>query len=292
MGNRLQYILLSLFLILTGCTKPFEINPDPSLYAEIEKEIRSEYDDMAVFTWGQYSELLTSLSQDKFVVLPLNEMRNHYDNSKVVVGLRHDVDHNPFKALEMAVIEKSVGIRSTFFLLATADYYGTFSNSKLIRHPGMESLYRLLYNTGAEIGIHNDLLAVMILYGMDPYVFNKNELSFYRSMRIPVYGTAAHGSMIARATVPNYQIFSDFAKKDSVQYLDKKYPLGIKSLQEFGFEYEAYFIDYLIYYSDSGGRWNDPEGFSGILKKLDASVPGDRIQILTHPDWWGKPGNP
>jgi len=40
--------------------------------------------------------------------------------------------------------------------------------------------------------------------------------------------------------------------------------------------------------SESGGKWNDPEGFQGILKKLEISKPGDRIQILVHPDWWRK----
>jgi hypothetical protein len=36
-----------------------------------------------------------------------------------------------------------------------------------------------------------------------------------------------------------------------------------------------------------GGRWNDPEGFYGILKRLESSKPGDIIHILAHPDWWG-----
>jgi len=83
-------------------------------------------------------------------------------------------------------------------------------------------------------------------------------------------------------------MFSDFAKKDSVEYKWEKYPLGQHSLKEYGYEYEAYFINFNIYFSDSRGKWNDPEGFNGILNDLDISKPGDRIQILAHPDWWGK----
>jgi len=49
-------------------------------------------------------------------------MRNTFNDSKVVVGLRHDVDFNPFKALEMAIIEKFYGIRATYYFLATAEY--------------------------------------------------------------------------------------------------------------------------------------------------------------------------
>ncbi len=288
MKRILNLIFIALILILiTSCEKPNDSRISTP-YEEIERTIRTQYDQFAVFTWSQYTELLKKLKQDKFIVLPLNEMRKTYNESKVVVGLRHDIDFNPFKALEMSKMEQVMGIRSTYFILATSEYYGQITSKGVIRNNGMDQLYKELYNNGAEIGIHNDLLTVMILYKLDPFAFNQNELSFYSSLNIPIYGTSAHGSPIAKATVPNYMMFSDFAKKDSVEYNGVKYPLGQHSLKEYGFEYEAYFIDFSTYFSDSGGKWNDPEGFNGILKKLDDSNQGDRIQILAHPDWWGK----
>jgi hypothetical protein len=292
--KKLLKILAVILLVfsLSGCEK--KEDPPPVVdtpYAETEKAIRAEYDDIAVFPWSDYDLLLKKLEESKFVVLPLNDFRNHFDNTKVVVGLRHDIDHNPFKGLEMANMEKKAGISSTYFILATEKYYGHFSNHQIVRNPGMGSLYQKIYKTGAEIGIHNDLLSVMILYGGDPFSFNRDELAFYNSLDIPIYGTASHGSNVAKATVPNYQIFSDFALTDSVNYLGTKFKIGIKSLAEFGYKYEAYFIAYdkVNYYSDSGGHWNDPEGLAGIIKKLDANKPGDRVQILAHPDWWGRP---
>jgi len=280
-------LLLVFFLSSFSEKETVYDNPIP-IYATTESIIRNKYDSYAVFTWTQYTELLTKLSQEKFVVLPLNEMRNTYDNSKVVVGLRHDVDLNPFKALEMAKIDNLYRIRSTFYFLPTAEYYGTISNSTIVRSPGIENLFKEIHDTGAEIGIHNDLLTIMIVYGLNPFEFNRQEIAFYKSLRIKIYGTAAHGSPLAKKTVPNYQIFSDYAKSNSLQYQEKKYPLGQHSLKDYGFKYEAYAINYGIYYSESGGKWNDPEGLTGILKKLDSSKPGDRIQILVHPDWWGK----
>jgi hypothetical protein len=263
-------------------------NKGPLLNSGTEKAIRDKYDSYAVFTWSQYTELLEKLSGPKFKVLPLNEMRKTFDNSKVVVGLRHDVDFNPFKALEMAELEKAYRIRSTYYFLATAEYYGHFKNSTFFRSTGIGNLFKEIHKTGAEIGIHNDLLSIMIEHGLNPYLFNKEELAFYRSLKIKIYGTASHGSLIAKKTVPNYQVFSDFAKSDSIQYQGKKYPIGNYSLRDYGFKYEAYSINFGIYLSDSGGKWNDPEGLTGILKKLESSKPGDRIQILAHPDWWGK----
>ena len=288
MNRSLKLVSLAIIcLLLIGYRKTIDPQANQP-YSETEKLIRNKYDSRAVFTWEQYRELLDKLHMEKFVVLPLNEMRNIYNESRVVIGLRHDIDFNPFKALEMSKIEKEYGIRSTYFILATADYYGYFSFSSVVRNKGMEQLYKALFNNGAEIGIHNDLLTVMMSHNLDPFTFNQNELSYYDSLNIPIHGTVAHGSSIAKVTVPNYMVFSDFAKIKSVEYNGKEYPLGQHSLKEYGYEYEANFINYSLYFSDSRGKWNDPEGLNGILKKLDDSKPGDRIQILAHPDWWGK----
>ena len=257
-------------------------------YHDLEKTIREKYDSRAVFTWEQYNELLSELKKPKFRVMPLYRMNETWDSSRVIVGLRHDVDFNPFKALEMAKIEHNNGISATYYLLATAEYSGTFYGSRYVRSKGIKELYKDLSDTGAEIGIHNDMVAIMINNDLDPYKFNRDELAFYKSLGIPVYGTAAHGSEIAKKTVPNFQIFSDFAAKDSVLYQGKKYPLGKFSLKQCGYQYEAYFIKHNIYLSDSGGKWHDPDGFKGVLQRLRSSVPGDRIEILVHPEWWGK----
>ena len=289
--------LAVIILIFSKCEYPLDYEEVPiyqpysSEYPALEKKIREMYDSRAVFTWSQYHDLLLELSSRKFLVLPLEKMRNTFNDSMVVVGFRHDIDWNPFKAIEMAKMEKDLGLRATYFVLPTAYYYGTFYRSGLSRNACMDSVYMELFHYGAEIGIHNDLLTVMIEYKLDPFVFNRNELSYFRSLHIPVWGTASHGSPIAKATVPNYQIFSDYAKVGCVIYLGVSYPIGLHSLTEYGFNYEAYFISFNKYFSESGGQWNNPGGLNGILAELEKSVPGDRIEILTHPDWWGKKNN-
>ena len=295
MGRSISRIILSLvIIIITGCEHPGidsiepPTPPPPPGYSVLEKTIRSRYDHRAVFTWKQYTDLLITLSDPRFIVLPINEMRKTFDQARVVVGLRHDIDWNPFKALEMANIENEFGIRATYYILPTADYYGNLDKTGLDRFNELDSLYIRLMLSGAEVGIHNDLLTVMIDHKLDPFLFNQSELLYFRSLSIPIYGTASHGSPIAKATVPNYQIFSDYAQAESIEYMGKTYSIGERSLSDYGFEYEAYFVPFNLYYSESGGRWNDIGGFSSILSKLRSSVPGDRIQILVHPDWWGK----
>jgi hypothetical protein len=289
-------VLLASLVFMAGCEKEVlfeeaeEVEPDPIVIPEnLESAIRRKFDGIAVFSWSQYERLLTKLSEDKFLVLPLNEMRTTYNSSKVVVGLRHDVDLNIFKAVEMAKIEKAHGFRSTFYLLATAEYWGKIDSLGLKRHGEIPGLVTKIYETGSEIGVHNDLLSVMMIYHLDPMKFNKEELSFYKSLNVPVYGSAAHGSSLGKVIkISCFQIFSEFAKTPAIEYLGKQYPLGQFSMRDYGFEYEAYAIDFGYYYSDSGGDWHDPEGLEGIIKKLDASKPGDRVQILAHPDWYGR----
>lgn len=212
---------------------------------------------------------MDELSKDKYLVLPLNKMRRTFDDTKVIVGLRHDIDSKPERSLEMARIEKGYGIRSTYFILNRAD-----------------SIVKQLHKLGMEIGIHNDLLAVMIVNNTNPFEYNKIELRHYKKLRIPIHGTASHGSQLAKETIPNYQIFKDYAKSDYVKYKGILYPIGRYTLRKYGFKYEAYFIPFNMYFSDSGGQWNDEKGFNGIMDKIKNSKVGDRIQILVHPEWW------
>lgn len=99
------FCFVILLFLSSFCEKDSDDNLPAPPYAEIERTIRNKYDSYAVFTWLQYTQLLDVLSREKFIVLPINEMRNTYNDSRVVVGLRHDVDCNPFKAFEMAQIE-------------------------------------------------------------------------------------------------------------------------------------------------------------------------------------------
>ena len=104
-----------------------------------------------------------------------------------------------------------------------------------------------------------------------------------------------------------FEIFSDFANSQNIQYAGKTYNIGQKSLNEFGFSYEAYHIDYNIYLTDVGGHWSISKSENGFIKFFGKSnqiacsfdnvintiknaKSGDRIVILTHPLWWGKIG--
>jgi hypothetical protein len=284
----MSFLILSIFISISSFTTDLQKDNTPP-WARLEEKIRRENDNRANFTWDQYAKLLTVLSDKKFIVLPLNEMRNTFDSSRVVVGMRHDIDKHPFKALEMADMEKKFGIRATYYILPTAEYYGTIVNSCVERNPEMGALYQELYKKGVEIGIHNDLITMMIQFNCDPLPTNREILDYFLYLGIPIFGTASHGSELAKNMgIKNYMIFSDFTISDTVSYDKHIYHIGQYSLKQYGYKYEAYHIKYNIYLSEAGGAWNDPKGLDGILEQLRSTRPGDRIEILTHPDWWGK----
>ncbi len=266
---------------------PPGINDNPTLL-ELDDYIRYIQDKRAVFTYEQYNILMEKLSDSKFVVLPLNELKDSINKTKVMIGFRHDVDCHPFKALEMAKIEHNYNFRTTYYILATAEYYGKISRKGAHRFRCLDQLYQKIYQFHHEIGIHNDLLTILIKYHNNPLKFNKDEIDYYQSLGIEVTGTSSHGSKIAKETVPNYQMFSDFETKSFVFYNGNRYPIGEFSMNRYGYSYESYHIDYTKYFSDRGGVWNVDGGFEQVLNELDQSKPGERIQILVHPVWWGK----
>jgi hypothetical protein len=289
MNIKLKILLLIVPLFLLSNCKKDNLTKEPDL-DEVEQYVRSTRDSWAVYTYNQYRELLEELSKERYQVLPINEYRNYKSASKVLVGFRHDIDWHPFKALEMARLEYEYGISSTWYILPTAPYYGKYELNEINRFNCMAPVYRELQNLNCEVGIHLDLLTVMVLQHLDPILENRSDLNYFRSIGIHIHGAAAHGSKIAQITrVNNYEMFSDFTTRKFFTYEGEKYYVGQYSMRQYGFEYEAYHVDYSWYFSDVGGVWNVKNGsFDEFMKKLRSIPKGSRVELLIHPVWWGK----
>src|SRR5690348_1449894 len=76
------------------------------------------------FVYDRYSAFLDRLDAERFHIVPLRELASTEDASRVVLALRHDVDVRLDAALTFALLEHERGIRSTYFVLHTAGYYG------------------------------------------------------------------------------------------------------------------------------------------------------------------------
>jgi hypothetical protein len=237
------------------------------------------------FLLREYARLLERLSAGDLRAVPLRELREA-PGDRPVVGLRHDVEERFAAALDMAEVEHSHGVRSTYFVLHTAPYYG---RSLL---PGLRRLQEL----GHEVGWHNDLVTLQCVKGVEPREYLARELDWLRANGIDVRGTSSHGSYWAhRLRYHNKYFFSDFADEveerlpnsEVVQAGSRRCELSKGSLAEFGFDYEAYHLGEDRYFSDA--RF-DAEGrrFHTDAVELDGLGPGDRAIVLTHPDYWDR----
>ncbi len=249
------------------------------------------------FTFEKYGSFLNKISdRNKYVVVPVNEFRSTFDNTKIVIGLRHDVDENLDHALSFSDTEWKSGFRSTYYVLHTAPYYLQDPVNKAVHNENIiPILLRMQEDRHFEIGWHNDLVTLQVVYDIDPVNFLHNELAWLRSFGLNINGTASHGSPYCRTYhYLNYYFFPEcstpvvpgFENTNSLLKNGQLITFQKGHLEDFALDYEAYFLNNNKYFSDAsfinGLRWN-----TGMLD-LNQLVPGDRVIILVHPIHWHK----
>lgn len=280
-----KYHIVKRGMNMLRSSHPFSQQP---AYDELNSYVENKYNYLPIFDLNQYAQILDELKDPKFEVMPFHEFIGYKNKEKVVLTIKHDMDVIPLYALKMAKLEKDMGIRSTYYVLQSVDYYGGLIDGKFERYTCLDTLYKSISAMGHEMGIHNDLITMQILYNVDPKTFFLSEIDYFKSLGIPVYGTSSHGyKRYKKIKIANYQIFSDFQKDSTFVYKNKKYRIGQYSLKECGFEYEVYHIPYDHYYSDSGRKWNEPDRNHepvDIFQKLRQAKKGERIVLLVHPD--------
>ena len=97
------------------------------------------------FTYDAYAELIRLLMSHNYKIATYYDWEQ-YD--KCVI-LRHDIDFSLEKALPMAELENKLGVKSTYFVLVTSDFYNVFSKNS------RQQLKRIM-SLGHEIGLHYD----------------------------------------------------------------------------------------------------------------------------------------
>lgn len=217
------------------------------------------------FSYDHYAAFLDGLPGD--AVVPLRE----FAQGEGGIGLRHDVDSRLESAMRFARLEHDRGLRATYFVLHTAEYWDA---------PGLLPSLGRLQAMGHEVGIHHDLVTLEKLDGVDPGERLRADLERLRNAGIDVRGAAAHGSpWCGRLGYHNNYVFAGWDEPleafPDVSVRRKLRPA------DFGLEYEAYHLGEDAYFSDArfdgGGRWH-PRAF-----RVEA---GQRAIVLTHPCHW------
>ena len=88
------------------------------------------------FTKQGYANIMKSALKNGYILCPVKDSYKFYNQGKSPIGiLRHDVDVDMQTALEMAKLEASLGVHSTYFMLLHEKLYNPSSQkgSKIVK---------------------------------------------------------------------------------------------------------------------------------------------------------------
>lgn len=244
-----------------------------------------------IFNYNYYDDFLKYISSsDHFLIVPLKDFKNTFSEDKVVLSLRYDLDFNIDAAIRFAYREHKYGIKSTYFVLHTARYYGEKAGKEFKRNEDMIHYLKKIQNAfGHEIGFHNDLVTLQIMYEIPPRDYLKNELAYLRGNGIKIQGTTYHGSQYCYIyKYSNTYFWKDYPnsgwKNEPVKKGYKTFRIEQDSMKNHDLEYEGNLLNPDYYFADAffvdGKRWN-----MGMVN-LDTIKPGKKVIILLHPGNW------
>ncbi len=202
------------------------------------------------FTYQSYRELIGLLHNCQYTITSYDR----YAEYEKCVIIRHDVDNSLSKALELAELEAETGpegVKSTFFLLLTSDFYNLFSLH------GQKAADGIL-DCGHEIGLHFDEMRYPHLQGNMDAIREK---------------ILQEAGMLSRLTGRPVTKVSMHRPGRTMLNADLKIPGMVNT-------YGSEFFRDFKYLSDSRRNWREtPEE---VIEKQSFK----RLQILIHPFWY------
>lgn len=201
------------------------------------------------FTYECYKALLQKLREHGYEIADYESWRQ----KKRCVILRHDIDYDVHKAVEMAEFEQEEEAASTYFVLLTSDFYNVFSR-------GTNQALHKIISCGHTIGLHFDEVRYPFLAG-DPEGIRQKIAE-----EAEILGTAV-GQKITTVSM----------HRPSKEILDADLQIpGI--INSYG---KVFFKDFK-YLSDSRRRWREP------VEEIISSKQYERLHILIHAFWYNR----
>jgi len=99
------------------------------------------------FTIRTYKKLLQSIVDSDYPVITKSEYFSNSGKFNKFIILRHDVDERPINALNMARVEHSLGLKSTYYF-------------RIVKISNNADVIRQIVSLGHEIGYHYEDLAL------------------------------------------------------------------------------------------------------------------------------------
>lgn len=198
------------------------------------------------FTYNAYKKLISCLKNHDYAI---SSYKDWNDTQKCAI-LRHDIDNDIKKARDFALIEKELGVTSTYFVIVTSDFYNVFSAKS-------EKMLREISSCGHSIGLHFDEVRYSDINTPDSACKHIIEEAKLLSLAIgkPVDTVSMHR--------PSRKILE----------ADLEIPGMVNS-------YGKIYFNEFKYVSDSRRRWREP------IEDIISTEKYKRLHILTHAFWY------
>lgn len=202
------------------------------------------------FTYDSYRNLIALLKKHGYHFADYETWQKY---PRCVI-LRHDIDNDIAKAVELGKIERDLGVCSTFFVLLTSDFYNVFSDSN-------GKLLKSITDCGHQIGLHFDEVR-------------------YPEIKVPEDARdliLREAGLLEKAADVPINCVSMHRPSKMILEADLKIPGMINS-------YGQTFFKEFKYLSDSRRCWREP------VEQVIASEKYERLHILTHAIWYNEKG--
>lgn len=203
------------------------------------------------FTYKWYEQLIKSAKNKGYFFC---DYSNYKQLDKFII-LRHDIDFSIKKAVEMAKIEKELGISSTYFILMFTNFYNI---------GGKEERYLIneIISLGHNVGLHFDDTV---------YCLEKDRRKFN-------YKKAIKQEADILSDIIGQQVkFMSMHRPDKIT-LDMNISVdGIINAYD-----SIFFDDKIKYVSDSRRQWRED------VDEIVTNEKFNKLQVLVHPFWYYK----
>lgn len=202
------------------------------------------------FSLGEYQKLLR-LTAEQYTCLGFEALESPQSRFAII---RHDIDMSPVQALALARIEANLGIRTTYTVLLSGEFYSPFERST-------REILQQISSLGHDLGLHFDAA----WHGIE------NEADLTEAI------TWEAGVLNRLLDLPAGRVIKMFSFHNTTPFT-----MACKASHYAGLRnaYAGYLQENVKYTSDSNGYWIH-RSWQELLDQRP-----DRIQVLTHPEWW------
>lgn len=297
--DSLILLLVSIFFI-TSCVK----EDNDEIYSDKEKKIsitngitidngvRIKDPNVNLIKYEDFLKYL--VSSNRFLLVTQRDFPTTTSADKVIISLRYDIDEDINAAVKFAYREKKYNIKSTYYILHTSKYYGITQYGSFKRNNNVIHYLKKMQNIfGQEIGWHNDLVTLQVVYNLDSREFLKGELDWLRSNGIRINGTCAHGSGYCYQYhyVNSYFWEETNTSSNRPFFYNYEYvPIGdtiVKIEKDHLANYDLYDANSFKpdYFFSDNSRPHGKLWHMGLVN-FDTIQPGKKVIILLHPQYW------